>query len=297
MRPVGQPDRSRDERLDNQRPVGAQRLGGLREERGLLRAASGHSRADLFTAAAEVAYLAGWMAADDLQPGLAQRHYIQSVRLATEAGDPLMRATALRSLAAQAVELGHCAPGLALADAAAATLHDSAPVRARAWVTGMEAEALAGTGHDPRRAVRLLTVTEMDLDRADSGTVEDWSGNYPRAAYEDQVGLTLRAMGDLPGAEEHFAASVQARRPNERRTRALIGTRLAAVQLRRRMPDAAASTILGLSDDLLVVKSARLRRSLGQISRQWQADRSDPRVAKADRLLLSAQAGPAGLPV
>ncbi|WP_226933241.1 MULTISPECIES: hypothetical protein [Parafrankia] len=256
----------------------------------LLQVASGPIRADLFTAAAEVTYLAGWMAADDLQPGLAQRYYIQAVRLAIEADDPLMRATALRSLASQAVELGHAAHGLALADAAADALHNTAPARTRAWVNGMRAEALAATGHDPRRVIRLLASTETDLEHADSPPASDLSGNYRREGFEHQVGLTLLNMGDLRGAEEHLAASTAARRPGERRTRALIGTRLATVQIRQHRSDAAAATLLGLADDLTAVKSARLRRTCGQIRGAWQTSRVDPTVAQADRLLLSAQA-------
>ncbi|MEX5635721.1 hypothetical protein [Parafrankia sp. FMc2] len=256
----------------------------------LLQGASGPTRADLFTAAAEVTYLAGWMAADDLQPGLVQRYYIQAVRLATEADAPLMRATALRSLASQAVELGHAAHGLALADAAADALHNTAPARTRAWVNGMRAEALAATGHDPRRVIRLLASTETDLERADSPPASDLTGNYRREGFEHQVGLTLLNMGDLSGAEEHLAASTAARRPDERRTRALIGTRLATVQIRQRRPEAAAATLLHLTDDLTVVKSARLHRTLSQIRGAWQTHRADPTVAQADQLLLSSLA-------
>ncbi|ONH32959.1 hypothetical protein BL253_03710 [Pseudofrankia asymbiotica] len=260
----------------------------------LLRAASGPARPDLFSAAAEVAYLAGWMAADDLQPGLAQRYYIQSVRLADEAGNPLMRATALRSLASQAVDLGHPTHGLALADAAAAAARERTPIRTRAWMTGMQAEALAATGHDPRRALRLLAATDSDLERADSPPASQWTGNYRREGFEHQVGLTLLSLGDLPGAEEHLCASVAARRPPERRTRALVGSRLAMVQLRQQRPESAAATLLALADDLAVVRSARLRRTLGQIRDGWRPARADPTVEKADRLLRSAQAGTAG---
>ncbi len=263
----------------------------------LLHVASGQIRPDLFAAAAEVTYLAGWMAADDLQPGLAQRYYIQAVRLATEADAPLMRATALRSLASQAVELGHPSRGLALADASADALRGGAPTRTRAWVTGMRAEALAATGHDPRRAIRLLTSTETDLEHADSPPAIEWTGNYRREGYEHQAGLTLLNLGDLPGAETHLAASVATRKPTERRTRALVGTRLATVQLQRHRPDAAAATLLGLAEDLAAVKSERLRRTLGQIRNRWQTARTDPTVARADRLLSSVHAGTADVHV
>ncbi|MFC4056173.1 hypothetical protein ACFOY4_41355 [Actinomadura syzygii] len=52
-------------------------------------------------------------------------------------------------------------------------------------------------------------------------------GNYRRESFEDQVGLPLSQLGDLKGAEEHYAASVGSQRTVERRTRTVIGARLA----------------------------------------------------------------------
>lgn len=97
-------------------------------------------------------YLLGWIAADP-KAGLAQRYYIQAARLAHEAGNPLMPSTVLRSLAVQAIELGHNPQGLALAEAAADGIRRGCPPRKRAWITGMHAEALAATGD--RRRQRL----------------------------------------------------------------------------------------------------------------------------------------------
>jgi len=100
----------------------------------LLQGTTGAARPVVFTAAGELAYLVGWMAADAGQPGLAQRYYIQTIRLADEAGNPLLRASALRSLAVQAVELGHGKQALDLAQAAQDGLRAGAPARTRAWV-------------------------------------------------------------------------------------------------------------------------------------------------------------------
>lgn len=88
--------------------------------------------------------------------------------------------------------------------------------------------------------------TQDDLERADSLPEHEWTGNHRRESYEHQVGLPLAQLGDYKGAEEHYAASVAARRPHERRTRALIGAELAHVQLRQRHPDHAARTLLDL---------------------------------------------------
>lgn len=254
----------------------------------LLRGTTGRARPGLFVAAAELSYLAGWMAADTLHTGLAQRYYIQAVRLAEEAADAVMRATALRSLAVQAVELGHNRAARDLADAAAAGVKNGSPARTRAWITGMCAEALAAADHDRHRAHALLRTAERELERADSRPEAEWVGNYRRESFAHQVGLTLTQLGDLPGAETYYADSVGSRRPIERRTRVLIGARLAHVQLRQRRPDDAARTLLNLSGDLNGVSSQRVRRTLTQIRSGWAPHRHSPLVNEADQLLAGA---------
>lgn len=251
----------------------------------LLRGTTGAARPSLFVAAAELAYLAAYMAADSGRTGIAQRYYIQAVRLADEAGDPVMRATALRGLAVQAVELGHGRAGRDLAEAAADGIRGGSPLRTRAWITGMCAEALAAASGDQARARSLLRAAEADLERADSVPEHEISGAYRRESFEHQVGLTLSQLGDLKGAEEHYAASVNSRRTAERRTRALIGARLAHVQLRRRHPDQAARTLLGLQDDLAAVSSHRVQTVLWQIRTGWQPYRGAVDVRQADHLL------------
>ncbi|WP_205625514.1 hypothetical protein [Actinomadura atramentaria] len=250
----------------------------------LLRGTSGRARPSLFSAAAELVYLLAWMAADDLKTGLAQRYYVQAVRLADEAGNPVLRSTALRSLAVQAVELGHAETALDLADAAASGLRAGAPTRTRAWVTGMRAEALAARDRDGHRSVALLRSTEILLDRADSLPEAELTGTYRQEAYQHQVGLTLTQLGDLPGAEQAFAASIASRRPTERRTLALVAARLAEVQLRQGRPVDAARTVLD-SRGAFDVSSQRVINTLRKLRAGWQVARTDDKVQQADQLL------------
>ncbi|MCK2219386.1 hypothetical protein MF672_037155 [Actinomadura sp. ATCC 31491] len=253
-----------------------------REVTPLLHGTTGRHRPDLFGAAAELGYLAAYMAMDAGANALAQRYYISTVRLADEAGDLVLRATALRSMAVQAAELGHDREALALAEAAASALGGHGPPRTQAWVTGMRAEAHAGAGarHD---ALTLLRRTETQLERADSRPESEWTGNYRRESLEHQIGLTLTRLGDHAGAARHFAASMDARRPAERRTRALIGLRAAHAFLRAGDVGRAAATALGLSADVRLVTSARVRGELRGLRAAWQPYRGDALVAEADR--------------
>ncbi|WP_200823735.1 hypothetical protein [Nonomuraea solani] len=258
-----------------------------REVAPLLHEATGRTRPDLFGAAAELSYLAAYMAMDAGANALAQRYYISTVRLADEVGDLVLRATALRSMAVQAAELGHDGEALALADAAASALGGRGPDRTQAWITGMRAEAHAGAG-TRWDALNLLRRTETQLERADSPPEALWTGNYRRESLEHQIGLTLTRLGDHATAARHFAASMEARRPGERRTRALIGLRAAHAFLRAGELERAAGTVLGLSDDVRLIASARVRDELRSLRADWQPYRDSPVIAEVDRAVAEA---------
>jgi hypothetical protein len=128
-------------------------------------------------------------------------------------------------------------------------------------VTGAYAEALAAAAAG-REARQVLGRAERDLERADSVPESSWYGGYRRESFNHQAGTLLASLGDLAAAETHLAASVRSRRTVERRTRALVGSRLAGVQCRRGDSDAARVTLTSLRGDLAGVESARVRREL-----------------------------------
>lgn len=250
----------------------------------LLRGSTGPSRSDVLSAGGELAYLAGFMASDGGRPGFAQRYYVQAVRIADEAGNATLRATALRAMAVQALELGHPDRAIDLADAAAQSLPRACPLRLRAWMTAMRAEAAANNGLG-RQARELLRAAERDLDRAESPPKSAWTGGYPRAALHHQTGLALLASGDLRTAETHLALSVRARQPNERRTRALVGSRLAVAQARQQRFSQAAHTVQQIRDDLTMVSSARVTSNLAVLRDAWRLACHDSEVAAADQAI------------
>lgn len=253
----------------------------------LLHGTTGRARPELFTAASQMTYLAAFMASDAGDAaGLAQRYYIQAIRLAEEAGDPTAKATALRGLATQAVELGHPTRAVDLAEAAASTLSGGCPARARAWMAGMCADAHAANGNT-RAALNALRQAEVNLDRADSVPEAQWTGAYRRASLEHQTGTALAQLADLPAAERHLSNSVRARHGGERRSRVLIASRLAGLQVRRRCPDTAAATILELREDLPLLTSGRVKNELTRLRSAWVPARTNPAVGRADRLISS----------
>lgn len=74
-------------------------------------------RRDMFSAAAELAYLSGWMAFDNGEHALAQRYFVLGVKLAARAADAPLTGHILRAMAHQAIDLGFFAQGLDLSTA------------------------------------------------------------------------------------------------------------------------------------------------------------------------------------
>jgi hypothetical protein len=112
---------------------------------------SERDRQDMFTAASELAYLAGWMAFDNAEHSMAQRHFSISVKLAAEADDPAMAGHVLRAMAHQAMDLGHVRRGLELANASVdGDRYQQASNRERALLGVVYARAEAANGN--RRA-------------------------------------------------------------------------------------------------------------------------------------------------
>jgi hypothetical protein len=116
--------------------------------------ASDEIRRAMFSAAAELTYLAGWKAFDSNQQGVAQRYYLRALRLANEADDGALGGFILRAMAHQAVDLGH---GRACLDLAESSLDWSRKngtpgayalftvVKARGYAAGKEATQTTST--------------------------------------------------------------------------------------------------------------------------------------------------------
>src|SRR5262249_13326812 len=114
----------------------------------------------LYEAAAEQAYLVGWMAYDDGQHGLAQRYLIQSLRLAEASQDTTLGAHVLAGMSDQANLLGypHEAYMLARAGQRAITIDDSPACLADLQI--LEARALAALPGQAAEAAKAVAKAE-----------------------------------------------------------------------------------------------------------------------------------------
>ncbi|HEX2419687.1 MAG TPA: Tat pathway signal protein [Micromonosporaceae bacterium] len=227
------------------------------------RFASDTVRNAMFGVAAQLAYLAGWKAHDLGMTGLAQRYYLHATDLAGES-DPAQVAYCLRILAHQAMDLGHHEHCVDLADAALqrTTGRVDPDTESLFWLTAARAHATAGS---PRPARATLRRAERVLARSRSDQAPAWVslGGPAQARLTTQTGKTLRALGDLPAAEEQFVHAARCWDPTTHpRIHALTLAELAEVQCQRGIIEAACQTWNRALDIMGGIRSARTREAV-----------------------------------
>ncbi|GIJ25200.1 Tat pathway signal protein [Micromonospora qiuiae] len=196
------------------------------------RFSSDHDRRAMFSVAAEMTYLAGWKAFDSSLHGLAQRYYVQALRLANEADDRPLAGFTLRAMAHQAVDLGHGQEALRLATAALEWSRGRATPAATALFTILTARGHAATS-DKARASAAITAAETHLANAEPDDEPIWirTSGFTETSLASQAGQALRDLGDLPAAEAQFRRSIVTRNAEAyRRIHSLTLANLADVQ-------------------------------------------------------------------
>lgn len=160
-------------------------------------------QAALYDAAAEQAYLIGWMAYDDGEHGLAQRYLIQALRLSQAAENPVLGAHVLAGMSDQANLLGHSYEAIALARAG---LHGITPENSPACFADLsilEARALARIG-DNTAATRSLTRAEQIFETVDHDAEPEWARFIDRAYFFGEAAQIFRDLKQ-PGEIDRFA--------------------------------------------------------------------------------------------
>lgn len=219
-------------------------------------------RKGMFSAASELAYLAGWMAFDNSEHTIAQHYFTLAVKLAAEADDAPMAGHILRAMAHQAVDLGHYKHGLDLATASLeGKRYQLACPRERALFGVVYAKTLGATGQKQAAATALLQA-ENDLAAASSGDEEPSRVFFFGAAsLAHQTACTLRDTGDLSGALREFRRSVRTRKATTfTRTHVVTLGSFGAVQLHSGNLDEACATWTKALNTIDGIRSGRARQ-------------------------------------
>ncbi|GAB2921753.1 regulator [Streptomyces sundarbansensis] len=185
----------------------------------------------LFAAVAELTRLAGWTSYDIAAHGLAQRYFVQALRLAQAAGDRGYGAYVLLTMSRQAVYLGHGREAVQLARVAQQGIGSAAPSLVQALLHAVEARGHAVLG-EARSATAALTRAEHALESARPGDeVPHWARGFDEAQLADELGHCHRDLQQYRAAAQHAERSLELRPPAYARSRLFCRVVLASARL------------------------------------------------------------------
>ncbi|WP_052849428.1 hypothetical protein [Streptomyces avicenniae] len=185
----------------------------------------------LFAAAADLTRLAGWTAYDIAAHGLAQRYFVQALRLAQAAGDRGYGGYVLVSMSRQAVYLGHGREAVQLARVAQQGMGGSVPPVVQALLHAVEARGHGLMG-EVRACTAALARAERALESARAGDdVPPWGRFFDEAQLADEFAHSHRDLQQYRSAARHAERSLQLRAPAFARSRLFCRVVLASARL------------------------------------------------------------------
>ncbi|MDX3240216.1 regulator, partial [Streptomyces sp. ME03-5709C] len=185
----------------------------------------------LFAAVADLTRLAGWTSYDIGAHGLAQRYFVQALRLAQAAGDRVYGGYVLVTMSRQAVYLGHGREAVQLARVAQQGVGSGAPPVVQALFHAAEARGHGLLG-EARACTAALVRAERALEAAGNGDdVPSWARFFDEAQLADEFGHCHRDLGQYRAASQHAERSLRLRGHAYARSRVFCRTVLATARL------------------------------------------------------------------
>lgn len=221
------------------------------------------------------------MAVDTGQPGLAQRYYIQALRLAQASGDRgyggYVLAASMSHLAAQ---LGNPREIAQLARAAQEGARGQVPPRAQAMFYAAEARGHALMG-DLRQCQEVAGRALAALEQAEDGSGDDpeWIAHFDHAYLADELAHCYRDLEIAAGRRGPACRGLD-RRPSESRARRLaIGmVLLATAQVQQREVEEACRTGTRAIELMGTLRSSRGAEYLDDLQQRLEPYGSEPSV-------------------
>ncbi|WP_367125690.1 regulator [Streptomyces phytohabitans] len=185
----------------------------------------------LFAAVADLTRLAGWTSYDIAAHGLAQRYFVQALRLAQAAGDRAYGSYVLVTMSRQAVYLGHGREAVQLARVAQQGVGAAAPPAVQALLHAAEARG-HGVLNEVRACTTSLARAERSLEAARPGEdVPPWARFFDEAQLADEFGHCHRDLQQYRAAAQHAERSLQLRGAGFARSRLFCRVVLATARL------------------------------------------------------------------
>ncbi|QTD98077.1 regulator [Streptomyces cyanogenus] len=224
----------------------------------------------LFGAAADLTRLAGWTSYDIAAHGLAQRYFVQALRLAQAAGDRAYGSYVLVTMSRQAVYLGHGREAVQLARVAQQGVGTGAPPVVQALLHASEARAHAVLG-EVRASTAALVRAERALEAARPGDdVPYWAAFFDEAQLADEFGHCHRDLQQFRAAAQHAERSLQLRAPTYARSRLFCRVVLATARLGLGELDQACAIAAEAAGQAAEMRSARAVEYVKEFERRLE---------------------------
>ncbi|MGW4032453.1 hypothetical protein ACWEFL_24605 [Streptomyces sp. NPDC004838] len=218
---------------------------------------------EMYSAAASLAYLAGWKAYDAGEHGLAQRYYLQAFSLAQRSEVRTDQAYVLRILAHHGMDNGRPEHVLGLAEAALRLSRGVDPATESLFVI-CRARALAESGQVSGALAEAERARGLAV-RGEAAEMTGWASLWgaPAATINSHMAKINTRAGNHPAAEAHHA---NARRrygatPHQR-IAALSAAAEGHAQLRQGKIDQACGTWHAALDTMAGIRSSRTREAV-----------------------------------
>ncbi|MER5865520.1 regulator [Kitasatospora sp. NPDC002040] len=185
----------------------------------------------LFGAVADLTRLAGWTSFDIAAHGLAQRYFVQALRLSQAAGDRVLGGYVLTTMSQQAVHLGHGREAIQLARVAQQGVGAAAAPTVQSLMHAAEARGHALLG-DVRSCTTALVRCERALGIArPNDELPSWARYFDEAQLADEFAHCYRDLQQWRPAAQHAEKSLRLRAPAYARSRILCRLVLATSRL------------------------------------------------------------------
>ncbi|WP_229758582.1 regulator [Peterkaempfera bronchialis] len=185
----------------------------------------------LFGAVADLTRLAGWTSFDIAAHGLAQRYFVQALRLSQAASDRVYGGFVLVTMSRQAVHLGHGREAVQLARVAQQGVGTAAPTGVQALMHASEARGHGVLG-DSRSCTGALVRAERCLQAVRPGDEQpSWARSFDEAQLAAEFALCYRDLQQWRLCAQHAEKSLRLRSPGYARSRVFSRSVLATARL------------------------------------------------------------------
>jgi tetratricopeptide (TPR) repeat protein len=189
-------------------------------------------RRRLAAIAGETAGHAAWLFHDLGDQKLTERYYADAAIATRKAGDPALDAYVAGFKSLVRASDGEPTTALALARAARRVGARSATATTRAWLAGLEAQALAGV-HDNKACFVALRQAETAIGQARPDEDPPWMYSFDDGRLAALAGSCYRQLGKLTAAERTLQEALEALDASCTRRRSEALLELALVQLEK----------------------------------------------------------------